>query len=317
MTIVLTGAAGFIGFNLANRLLKMGKYVVGIDNFITGQRENIKELSKYKNFTFIEHDVIKPFKIDGKVDWIMHFACPASPPKYLAHPIETMRVNSDGTRNCLEIAKEKGAKFFLASTSEIYGDALVHPQPETYWGNVSSIGPRSVYDEGKRYAEAITMAYHNYYNLSTRIIRIFNTYGPHMALDDGRIITNCIKQILDNQPLKIYGDGNQTRSFQYVDDLIEGIIRFMNVEYYLPVNLGNPGEFKIIDVADFIKRTYDDIYDYRLEFFPLPTDDPKKRKPDISIAKSILKWEPTVKFEVGFKKTFDYFIEKKLQTNGE
>lgn len=307
MRIVLTGGAGFIGYNLARKLLELGNEVICIDNFITGQRQNIEDLSKFEKFEFIEQDVIFPINISGELDWVMHFASIASPPKYLEKPIETMRVNSEGTRNCLVLASEKNAKFLLASTSEVYGDSLVHPQAETYWGNVNPIGVRSVYDEGKRFAEALTMAYNTTYKLSTRIIRIFNTYGPNMFLDDGRVITNFIKQILLNEPIPIFGDGKQTRSFQYIDDLIEGIIRLMKVEYHLPVNLGNPVEFQILDVIKMIKRLYGDKYNFKTQYFPLPLDDPKKRKPDISVAREILNWEPIVKLEDGFQKTFEFF----------
>jgi len=307
MRILLTGAAGFIGSHLADRLLAEGHEVIGVDSFITGRYENIAHLEKHPRFQLIKQNVIEPLKIEGRLDWIMHFASPASPPKYLSEPIQTLRVNSEGTFHLLELARAKGASFFLASTSEVYGNPLIHPQPETYWGNVNPVGPRAVYDEGKRYAEAMVTAYHKHYNLPIRIVRIFNTYGPRMDPNDGRVVTNFITQALRNKPLTIYGDGSQTRSFCYIDDLIEGIVRLMNVEYSGPVNLGNPEEYTILELASLVKELTGS--SSKIIKKPLPQDDPKQRRPDISLAQKLLGWEPHVTVQEGLQRTIEHFKE--------
>jgi dTDP-glucose 4,6-dehydratase len=284
--ILITGAAGFIGSHLIERFLGEGHEVIGVDNFATGRRENISRLLDYPWGTFLERDVIEPLVLEGELDWVMHFASPASPPKYSALAVETLRANAEGTRHLLELAERHGAAFLLASTSEIYGDPHVHPQPEHYWGNVSSTGPRSMYDEAKRYAEAMTMAFARSRGVDTRIARIFNTYGPRMDLDDGRVVTNFIAQSLRGQPLTVYGDGRQTRSFQYIDDLVEGIRRLMDTEYSGPVNLGNPEEYTMLELA---------------------ADDPKQRRPDISLARELLSWEPLVPLRDGLLRTIECF----------
>lgn len=303
MRILLTGVAGFIGSSLALRLLTEGHEVIGVDNFITGQRKHVHTLSTYANFSFIEHDVIHPLDIVDKFDWVMHFASPASPPKYLKYPIETLRVNSEGTRNLLEIARSTGAGFFLASTSEVYGDPLVHPQTESYWGNVNPVGPRSVYDEAKRYAEAIAVAYGKQRGVPVRIIRIFNTYGPSMDIHDGRVVTNFIRQALYGEPLTVYGNGLQTRSFQFIDDLVEGIIRLMEIRVacHEPVNLGNPIEFTVLELAQQVIELLGS--KSRIVYLPLPIDDPVQRCPDIQRAKDLLGWMPQVSLEEGLVKT--------------
>jgi nucleoside-diphosphate-sugar epimerase len=305
MRALVTGVAGFVGSHLSERLLKDGFEVVGVDNFITGQHRNLEPLKAYSSFSFLEADVIEPIHLEGDLDWIMHFASPASPPKYLKKPLETMLVNSEGSRHLLELCRVKNAAFFLASTSEVYGDPLVHPQPETYWGHVNSIGPRSIYDEAKRYAETLTMAYHQTYDISTRIIRIFNTYGPRMDALDGRVVTNFINQALLGQPLTIYGEGQQTRSFQYIDDLIEGIRQLMGTQYHLPVNFGNPEEYTMLELATLVQELSGTNLD--LVFEELPTDDPKQRKPDITRARELLNWEPRVSVRDGLNRTIEYF----------
>ncbi len=277
MRILITGAAGFLGSHLSERLLLEGHEVVGVDDFSSGQPRNIELLAQYPQFHVVQADASKPLQIAGPLDWVMHFASPASPPRYLKLPIQTLLVNGEGTRYLLDMALEKGARFFLASTSEIYGDPLVHPQPETYWGNVNPVGPRSIYDEAKRYAETLTMAYQQARGVSTRTIRIFNTYGPRMDAEDGRVVTNFINQALRGQPLTIYGDGSQTRSFQYVDDLIEGIRRLMDVEYHHPVNLGNPEEYTMLQLAELIQELVGS--KMPLEHKLLPQDDPRQRQP--------------------------------------
>jgi nucleoside-diphosphate-sugar epimerase len=308
MKVLITGAAGFIGSNLADRLLKTGHEVIGADNFITGQERNIQLLSTYPRFKFLNHDVINPLEIESSLDWVMHFASPASPPKYLKYPMETLRVNSEGTYHLLELAKQKNAQFFFASTSEVYGDPEVHPQPETYWGKVNPNGPRSVYDEAKRYTEALIMAYHRSFQLPVRIIRIFNTYGPNMDIDDGRVVTNFIKQALTGDNITIYGDGKQTRSFQYIDDLINGILRLMEVNYFYPVNMGNDQEYTVMELAEMIKELIGMVNGIR--YLPLPQDDPKQRKPDNSLARKLLNWQPEIPIREGLKKTIDYFRGK-------
>ena len=305
MRILITGGAGFIGSHLADRFLAAGHEVVAADNLCTGRRINLTAAEAHPRFRFLECDVIQPLDYDGRLDWILHFASPASPPKYLEIPIETLRINSEGTYHVLELARRKGAAFFLASTSEIYGDPLVHPQDESYWGNVNSAGPRSVYDEAKRYAEAITTAYASKLGLDVRIIRIFNTYGPRMDPNDGRVVTNLLTQALRGVPLTIYGDGSQTRSFQFVDDLVEGIVRLMAVDYRQPVNLGNPEEYTILQLAELVRemtRTAAPI-----DFRPLPTDDPKQRCPDISLASRLLDWHPQIAVRDGLRRTIEYF----------
>lgn len=311
MKIIITGVAGFVGSNLAIRLLSENHEVIGFDNFITSAEKNLAKLTKFNRFSFYKKDVIDPvnqYLEVPQIDWIMHFASPASPPKYLKHPIPTLRVNSEGTYHLLELSRKLKAKFFLASTSEVYGDPEVHPQPESYWGRVNPNGPRSVYDESKRFAESLTNAYYTNFNLPIRIIRIFNTYGPGMSLTDGRIVTNFIIQALTNQPITIYGDGRQTRSLQYIDDLIEGIVRLMKVDYYQPVNLGNTEEYCLLEIVQIIKEITGSIS--KIEYFPLPTDDPKRRKPDITLAKKILDWEPKIPLKKGLEKMIDWTIKE-------
>ena len=307
MRILLTGAAGFLGSNLADRLLADGHSVIGVDNFITGRRQNLGHLAAQPRFEILEHDVIEPLAIDDGLDWILHFASPASPPKYLAAGIETLRTNAEGTYQLLELARRTGAAFFLASTSEVYGDPAVHPQTEVYWGNVNPIGPRSVYDEGKRFAEAMTMAHHARYGTAVRIVRIFNTYGPRMDPHDGRVVTNFIRQALSGEPLTAFGRGEQTRSFQYVDDLVEGVVRLMRVPYQAPVNLGNPDEYTILELAQVILDLTGSTS--QVAFEPLPQDDPRQRKPDISLAKHLLGWEPGVPMREGLQRTIDAMRE--------
>lgn len=307
MRILVTGAAGFIGSHLVDRLLAEGHEVIGVDNFSTGRRENLAHLADHPRFTLVEHDVVEPLDVTRSLDWVMHFASPASPPKYLARPVETLRVNSEGTYRLLELARQKGAKFFLASTSEVYGDPQVHPQPESYWGHVNPVGPRAVYDEAKRYAEALTMSYHRAHGLAVRIVRIFNTYGPRMDPKDGRVVTNFIRQALTGEPLTVHGDGSQTRSFCYIDDLIEGIVRLMRVDYSGPVNLGNPEEYTVLELARVIKELTGS--SSQIVFEPLPEDDPKQRRPDISLARRLLDWEPRVPMREGLRRMLGYLVE--------
>lgn len=304
MRIVITGGAGFIGSHLVKRWLKEGHEVVVVDNFITGRLENLPEASDGQ-LTLIQYDCCNFLYIDGHVDFVAHFASPASPQDYMRHPIETLLVNSLGTWRTLGLARAKGAKYILASTSEVYGDPLVSPQGEDYWGNVNPIGIRSVYDEAKRFAEALVMAYHRQHGLNTRIARIFNTYGPGMRPDDGRVIPNFICQALRGEPLTIYGDGTQTRSFCYIDDMVEGIERLMMADFHEPVNLGNPNEVRIIDLAELVIRLTGS--KSKMVFKPLPEDDPKQRRPDITKARQILNWEPKVPLEEGLKCTIEYF----------
>jgi dTDP-glucose 4,6-dehydratase len=303
--ILITGAAGFLGSNLCDRFIKEGYEVIGMDNLITGDLKNIEHLFKLKEFQFYNHDVSNYIHIPGELDYILHFASPASPIDYLKIPIQTLKVSSLGTHNCLGLARAKGARILVASTSEVYGDPEVHPQTEEYWGNVNPIGPRGVYDEAKRFQEAITMAYHTYHGVETRIIRIFNTYGPRMRLNDGRALPAFIGQALRGEDITVFGDGSQTRSFCYVDDLVEGIYRLLHSDYVNPVNIGNPDEISILDFAhEIIKLTGTD---QKVVFQGLPKDDPKQRKPNISKAKEILGWEPTVSRAEGLKKTYAYF----------
>jgi len=304
-TAVVTGAAGFLGSHLTDRLLAEGFRVVGMDNLITGNVRNIEHLAGNPDFDFIKHDVTKFIYLPGKVDLIFHFASPASPIDYLQIPIQTLKVSSLGTHNALGLAKEKGATFLIASTSECYGDPLEHPQKETYWGNVNPIGPRGCYDEAKRFAEAMTMAYHRAHGVDTKIVRIFNTYGPRMRLEDGRVVPAFIGQALAGRPLSVFGDGSQTRSFCYVSDLIDGIFKLSQSSYHEPVNIGNPAEMTILQFAEAILRITG--VQLPIEHKPLPQDDPKVRQPDITLAKKLLGWEPKVSFEEGIAKTVAYF----------
>lgn len=304
MRVLVAGAAGFIGSHLTARLLADGHSVVAVDNLITGHRRNLAAHLSNPRLEFLTESVIKPLSIKGSLDWVLHFASPASPPKYLKHPLETLRANSEGTLHLLELARAKQASFFLASTSEIYGDPSIHPQPESYWGNVNSIGPRSVYDEGKRYAEALTMSFHREFHLPIRLIRIFNTYGPNMDPEDGRVITGLLCQAIQRRPLTVFGDGHQTRSLQYVDDLVEGVMRLLDVDYSSPVNLGNPEEYTILELAQLIKQITGS--DSSIEFRPLPQDDPRQRKPDIALARRLLNWEPRVSVREGLLRTKEY-----------
>ena len=302
---VVTGGAGFLGSHLTDRLLAEGHRVVAIDNFLTGSTANIAHLAGNENYRLIRHDVSNFIFLPDDVDFIFHFASPASPIDYLEHPIPTLKVGSLGTHNALGLAKDKKAAFLLASTSECYGDPLVHPQREDYWGNVNPIGPRGVYDEAKRFAEAITMAYHRYHHVNTHIVRIFNTYGPRMRLRDGRVVPAFIGQALAGEPLTIFGDGSQTRSFCYCTDLIDGIFRLSQSAFHEPVNIGNPREMTIRQFAEEIIRLTGTTS--KIEFRPLPEDDPKVRQPDIARAKRVLGWEPRVEFDEGIRKTIEYF----------
>lgn len=304
-TSVVTGGAGFLGSHLVDRLLAEGHRVIAIDDLITGSVANIEHLAGHPDFRFICHDVTDFIYVPGPVHYVWHFASPASPVDYLNFPIPTLKVGALGTHNCLGLAKEKKAAFLLASTSECYGDPLVHPQSEDYWGNVNPIGPRGVYDEAKRFAEAMTMAYHRYHKLNTKIVRIFNTYGPRMRLNDGRVVPAFISQALEGKPLTIFGDGSQTRSFCYVSDLIEGIYRLMMSDYHEPVNIGNPREMTIRQFAEHILAITGS--SAGVEYRPLPEDDPKVRQPDITRARTILGWEPKVPFEEGIRITLEHF----------
>jgi dTDP-glucose 4,6-dehydratase len=308
MRILITGGAGFIGSHLARDLLGRGCDVICVDNFVTGRPENIEDLGARKGFRLVEHDVSAYIAIDGPLDWVLHFASPASPRDYLELPIQTLKVGALGTHNALGLAKAKRAAFLLASTSEVYGDPLVHPQREEYWGNVNPVGPRGVYDEAKRFAEAMTMAYHRTHGLATRIVRIFNTYGPSMRLNDGRAIPAFMTQALRDEPLTVFGDGAQTRSFMYVDDLIEGVWRLMGSETNEPVNLGNPQEMTLLELAKRIIRLAGSRSP--IEFHPLPADDPKVRQPDITRARTRLGWEPRVEVDDGLRRTLEWFRGK-------
>jgi dTDP-glucose 4,6-dehydratase len=302
---VVTGGAGFLGSHLVDLLLSKGHKVIAIDNLVTGSVDNIAHLAGNGYFRFIQQDVTEFLFLDGPVDYVWHFASPASPIDYLELPIQTLKVGSLGTHKALGLAKHKGARFLIASTSEIYGDPLIHPQPEEYWGNVNTIGPRGCYDEAKRFAEAMTMAYHREHKVETRIVRIFNTYGPRMRLKDGRVVPAFISQALQNKPVTVFGKGNQTRSFCYCADLIEGIYRLMMSDYDLPVNIGNPHEMTMLEFAQQIVEITGS--KSRIVFKPLPQDDPKQRKPDITKAKQLLKWEPKVPFAEGMRRTIEYF----------
>jgi dTDP-glucose 4,6-dehydratase len=303
--VLVTGAAGFLGSHLCDRFINEGYHVIGMDNLITGRMENIEHLFPLSNFEFYHHDVTKFIHIPGKLDYILHFASPASPIDYLKIPIQTLKVSSLGTHNCLGLARAKKSRILVASTSEIYGDPLVHPQNEDYWGNVNPIGPRGVYDEAKRFQEALTMAYHSYHQVETRIVRIFNTYGPRMRLNDGRALPAFIGQALRGEDITVFGDGSQTRSFCYVDDLVEGIYRLLHSDYAYPINIGNPEELSILDFAkEIISLTQTD---QKIVFKDLPEDDPKQRQPDISRAKRILGWTPQIKRNEGLAITYTYF----------
>ncbi|MGH9559405.1 MAG: UDP-glucuronic acid decarboxylase family protein [Bryobacteraceae bacterium] len=307
MRHLISGAAGFIGSHLCDRLVKAGDTVVALDNLITGARRNIAHLERLPNFRFAECDVTGPIGVEGPFDQLWHLASIASPREYLAHPVETLEAGSTGTRNMLEIARRHGARFLLTSTSECYGDPLEHPQSETYWGNVNPVGERSCYDESKRYAEALTVAYHRAFGVRTNIARIFNTYGPRMALNDGRVVTAFLDQALRGAPITVFGDGSQTRSFCYVSDLVEGLIRLSRSEESFPVNLGNPSEMTILEFARLIQRFMGAAGE--IVFESLPSDDPRKRRPDISKAKRLLGWEPRVSLEDGLRETVEYFKE--------
>jgi dTDP-glucose 4,6-dehydratase len=303
--VLITGAAGFLGSHLCDRFIREDYHVMGMDNLITGNLDNIHHLFKLENFEFYHHDVTKFIHVPGHLDYILHFASPASPIDYLKIPIQTLKVGAMGTHNCLGLAKAKSARILVASTSEVYGDPQVHPQTEEYWGNVNPVGPRGVYDEAKRYMESITMAYHNFHGLDTRIARIFNTYGPRMRLNDGRALPAFIGQALRGEDITVFGDGSQTRSFCYVDDLIEGIYRLLLTDYNEPVNLGNPDEISLLAFAnEVLALTGGNV---KIVFRPLPEDDPKQRQPDISRARKLLGWEPTLSRKEGLKRTYEYF----------
>ncbi|WP_207492744.1 UDP-glucuronic acid decarboxylase family protein [Aridibaculum aurantiacum] len=303
--VLITGAAGFLGSHLCDRFIKEGFHVIGMDNLITGDLKNIEHLFKLEDFEFYNHDVSKFIHVPGQLDYILHFASPASPIDYLKIPIQTLKVGSLGTHNCLGLAREKKARILVASTSEIYGDPLVHPQDEEYWGNVNPVGPRGVYDEAKRFQEAMTMAYHTFHGVETRIVRIFNTYGPRMRLNDGRALPAFIGQALRGEDLTVFGDGSQTRSFCYVDDLIEGIYRLLMSDYAQPVNVGNPVEITLKEFAEEVQKLTGT--DAKIVYKPLPVDDPKQRRPNITKAKELLGWEPKVAREEGLKITYEYF----------
>jgi dTDP-glucose 4,6-dehydratase len=306
MRTVITGGAGFVGSHLCERFLAEGDEVYCVDNLLTGNPRNIAHLRDNPKFRFIEHNISEPLQIDGPVDNVLHFASPASPADYLAHPIPTLKVGALGTHNALGLAKAKDARFLLASTSEVYGDPEVHPQREDYWGNVNPIGPRGCYDEAKRFAEAITMAYHRYHGVKTRIVRIFNTYGPRMRLNDGRVLPAFMGQILRGEPLSVYGKGDQTRSFCYVTDLVEGIVRLLRADFSEPVNIGNPSELTVLELAREILAMTGGAQD-NIVFHELPQDDPKRRRPDITRAQKLLGWGPTIDRADGLKRTLDYF----------
>ena len=303
--VLITGAAGFLGSHLCDRFVQEGYEVIGMDNLLTGSLSNIEHLFPLPEFSFYHHDVSEFIHVPGPLDYILHFASPASPIDYLKMPIQTLKVGSLGTHNCLGLAKAKKARILVASTSEVYGDPLVHPQPEEYWGNVNPVGPRGVYDEAKRFQEAITMAYHNFHGLETRIVRIFNTYGPRMRLNDGRALPAFIGQALRGEDLTVFGDGSQTRSFCYVSDLIEGMYRLLLSEEYRPVNIGNPHEISLLEFAKEIITL--SVTQSNITFKPLPQDDPKQRQPDISRAKEVLGWEPVVTRKEGLALTYEYF----------
>lgn len=305
MRILVAGAAGFIGSHLCDRLLEEGHEVLGVDNYLTGSPHNVSHLESHPRFRLIRHDITEPLPVDGPLNAVFNLASPASPKDYLEHPIETLRTGAEGSRHLLDLACSRRARYLLASTSECYGDPQEHPQKETYWGHVNPVGPRSCYDEAKRFSEAITMAYHRQHGLSTHIARIFNTYGPRMQLDDGRIVPNFVRQALRGEPLTVYGDGSQTRSFCYVDDLIEGLLRLSRSNEHLPVNLGNPEEMTVLEFARLIRDLAGSHSEIRFE--PLPEDDPQRRRPDITKARRLLGWEPRVALEEGLRRTIAWF----------
>jgi dTDP-glucose 4,6-dehydratase len=307
MRVLVTGGAGFLGSHLCDALLSEGHHVIAVDNLLTGNPENLKHLANEPRFSWEIHDICTPFDF-GKIDYIFDFASPASPVDYMKYALETLQVGSLGVFNCLELARKHRAKFLISSTSECYGDPSEHPQKESYWGNVNPIGPRSVYDEAKRFAEATTMAYHRYHNVDTRIVRIFNTYGPRLQMNDGRVISNFLTQALRGDPLTIYGDGSQTRSFCYVSDEIDGILRLSRCDEHMPVNIGNPNEFTILECAKLVKHVTNS--SSQIEFSPLPVDDPKQRRPDITKAKNLLGWSPAIDLEAGLRLSLDYFRER-------
>jgi dTDP-glucose 4,6-dehydratase len=312
LRVLVAGAAGFIGSHLCDALIGRGCEVVGVDSLLTGSRSNLRHLESEPRFRFLEHDIVDPLSLDGPVDAIFNLASPASPADYMAHPIETLRTGAEGSRNLLELARTKGACYLLASTSEVYGDPLEHPQRETYWGNVNPVGPRSCYDESKRFAEALTMAYRRQHGLCTHIARIFNTYGPRMQHDDGRIVPNFIVQALRNEPLTVYGDGSQTRSFCYVEDLVEGLILLRESKEHMPVNLGNPHEMTVLEFARLIRELTGSRSE--IVFLPLPEDDPKQRRPDVARARAVLGWAPRTPLEEGLRRTIEAF---RRQLEGE
>lgn len=311
---LVTGGAGFLGSHMCDALLGDGYSVVVVDNLLTGRTANLAHLTNEPRFEFVQLDINESFDV-GKVDYVFHFACPASPVDYTVHGPETLRVGSAGTFNALDVARKYGAKYLITSTSECYGDPLEHPQKETYWGHVNPIGPRSVYDEAKRFSEAVTMAYHRYYNVDTRIVRIFNTYGTRMQLNDGRVVPNFMKQALRGEPLSVYGDGSQTRSFCYVSDEIDGFMRLSRSDERLPVNIGNPGEFTILECARLVLNVTGSKSE--IAYHPLPQDDPKQRRPDITKAKTLLGWEPTIGLEEGLKKSLDYFRKASVEDQAQ
>jgi len=302
---VVTGGAGFVGSHLCDALLARGWDVVAVDNLLTGSLTNVAHLTDERRFTLVEHDVIDAIPVSGAVDAVLHLASPASPAEYLAHPIETLEVGSVGTRRALDLARDHGARFLLASTSEIYGDPLVHPQPESYFGNVNSVGPRSVYDEAKRYAEAITMAYHRSFGVDTKIVRVFNTYGPRLGAADGRVVSNFLAQAMRGEPLTVYGDGRQTRSFCYVSDEVAGLVALLESDHVGPMNIGNPDEFTMLELAELVRDVTGAPAD--LVFEPLPADDPRQRRPDITLAEKVLGWHPTVALREGLVRTHDWY----------
>jgi len=308
---VLTGGAGFLGSHLATELRRAGYDVVAVDNLSTGRVENVEHLADDPGFALLEHDVTTGVPIDGPVAAVLHFASPASPPAYLARPLETLAVGSEGTRHALELARAHGARFLLASTSEIYGDPLVHPQSESYLGNVNSVGPRAVYDEAKRFAEAMTMAYHREYDLDTKIVRIFNTYGPRMAPGDGRVVTNFLEQALTGAPLTVYGDGSQTRSFCWVDDEVRGFVALLASEWTGPMNIGNPGEFTVLELAKIVIEVTGS--ESEIVFEPLPVDDPTRRRPDITLAREVLGWEPEVDLRNGVARLAEWYRAERMR----
>lgn len=307
--VLITGAAGFLGSHLCDRFIAEGYHVTGMDNLVTGRLENIQHLFQLERFEFHNHDVSQFIHVPGELDYILHFASPASPPDYLKMPIQTLKVGSLGIHNCLGLAKSKKARVMIASTSEVYGDPLVNPQPESYWGNVNPIGPRGVYDEAKRFQEAMTMAYHTYHGLETRIVRIFNTYGPRMRADDGRALPAFFSQAIRGEEITVFGDGSQTRSFCYVDDLVEGIYRLLHSDFHLPVNIGNPDEVSILETAEEVLKIVGNP-NSKIVFKGLPKDDPKVRRPNIDLAKSILDWSPSIHRDTGFVKLYQYMVEE-------